>query len=339
MVRGSKITLNKATSHEVSNQSTLTPTFQEGFSSFIRYCKAKNLRDKTIQNYNEHFAIFINYIKNYTTLRITKDLKQTDIENYILFLRNKNIRETSINCYLRSLRSITNYWVKTGLCHNVKVQLSKADKKQKEIYTDDELLKLLQKPNISKCDFTTYRNWCIINFFVATGVRVSTLINIKIEDLDFKYERILLSYTKSRKSYYVPMSNQLKDVLEEYLFFRKGDSNDYLFCNPYGEQMTADSVKHAISKYNKARGVERKGLHAFRHTFAKKCVLNGVNVFVLQRLMGHSDLSVTKEYIDLNANDLAVNINLYNPLETLTHPTTTNQAQKKQAKRKKIRLS
>ena len=100
--------------------------------------------------------------------------------------------------------------------------------------------------------------------------------------------------------------------------------------------MTLDGLKHAISKYNRKRGVTKTSLHLFRHTFAKRAVMNGMNVFVLQKWLGHSDISVTKEYINLYANDLALNMQSTNPLDTFMNSKST---QKEKTKTKRIRLN
>lgn len=323
-----EITMNISPSNENTDLKNGYWSFEYGFTQFARYCKIKNLRKKTIKDYSENFTRFIRFMEEHSTHTNTGSITANDIDNYILYLRSTGMKETSVNTYLRGLRTVLNFFIKQQACNYIKIPIYKADKTIKETYTDDELYKLLVKPNISKCSFTEYRNWCIINFLLATGVRVSTLINIKISDLDFDFDRINLTYTKSRKSYIIPMSHQIKDILSEYLMFRKGEDDDYLFCNQYGEQATTDSIKHAITKYNKTHGVNRTSLHAFRHTFAKKCVLNNVNVFVLQRLLGHTDIKVTKEYVDLYADDLAVNIDKYNPLDTFGKTMSTQTTKK-----------
>ena len=313
-------------------------TLEKGFEEFARYCSLKNLRPKTLHSYEHTFTRFKNFIEDNNKSVLTGTLSTLDVENYILHLKNSGMRETSVNTYLRGLRTYLNFLHEHDASIKFKIPIYKADKKIKETYSDSELYKLLQKPNLCTCSFTDYRNWVIVNFFLATGVRVSTLVNIKIEDLDFDFNRIHLIYTKSRKSYIIPMSLQIKDILQEYLSIRKGEDSDYLFCNSYGEQTTTDSIKHAITKYNKSRGVTRVGLHSFRHTFAKKAVLNGVNVFVLQRLMGHADISVTREYVDLYAEDLANNIEKYNPLDTLLSNNLTSKHYKKDNKKRKIQM-
>ena len=314
MISGCEITMNVNTKKKCKRSSYWT--FEEGLDRFLNYCRIKNLRPKTVKTYQENYHRFYEFIKNNTIYETINELTQADVNEYTLYLKDKGMRETSVNSYLRGLRAILYFWIEQKQCENMKINVHRADKMVKETYTDSELYRLLRKPDITTCDFLTYRNWVIVNFFLATGVRVSTLINIKIQDVDFEMDRILLTHTKNRRSMLIPMSKQLKKTLQEYLHFRKGDQWDYLFCSQLGLGMTTDSVKHAIAKYNKSRGVEKVGLHAFRHTFAKRCVMNGVNVFVLQRLMGHSDLSVTQEYVDLYADDLAIGIDDYNPLDT-----------------------
>lgn len=311
-------------------------TFEEGFDKFIVYCKIKNLREKTIQNYRENYNRFIRYINEHTMLSNISQLNQSDIDNYVIYLYDSNMKPTSINTYLRGLRAILYFFVENDFCDSLTIHMVKTDKLTKETYSDIELFKLLTKPNIALCDFTEYRNWVIINFFIATGVRASTLIYLQNKDLDFSFDKITLTYTKNRQSYIIPMSGKLKFILNEYIKFRKGNPEDYLFCNQYGEQLTLDGLKHAVSKYNRKRGVTKTSLHLFRHTFAKRAVMNGMNVFVLQKWLGHSDISVTKEYINLYANDLALNMQSTNPLDTFMDSKST---QKEKTKTKRIRLN
>ncbi|MCI8540377.1 MAG: tyrosine-type recombinase/integrase [Erysipelotrichaceae bacterium] len=197
-----------------------TWTFDEAFLQFNRYCIIKNLREKTIKDYQEAYERFVSFLRQYTLLSVVGELARIHIEDYILHLKGTGMKDTSINTYLRGIRVILNFLSEQEASVRIKVPMQKTDKMIKETYTDNELFKLLEKPNISKCEFLEYRNWCIINFLLATGVRISTLINIKISDLDFDFARIHLVYTKSRKSYIIPMSNAIKEVLLEYLSFR-----------------------------------------------------------------------------------------------------------------------
>jgi len=178
---------------------------------------------------------------------------------------------------------------------------------------------LLKKPNPKQCSFTEFRNWVIINYLLGTGNRASTVVNIKIGDVDFSGESIILKKTKNRRQQVIPLSKTLSITIKEYLKFRQGGDEDYLFCNAYGERLTVASLQHAIYCYNRARGVMKTSLHLFRHTFAKKWILNGGDIFRLQKLLGHSSFNMVREYVNMFENDLKQNFNEFNPLERFAH--------------------
>lgn len=97
--------------------------------------------------------------------------------------------------------------------------------------------------------------------------------------------------------------------------YRKGNSDDYLFCNSYGNKGNIRSYQDMLAVYNHRRGVEKTSAHLYRHTFAKKWILNGGDIFRLQKILGHSDLSVVKEYVQMFGRDLAIDFDKYNPLD------------------------
>ena len=147
--------------------------------------------------------------------------------------------------------------------------------KQKRPYTDGELEKLLEKPDMNKCIFSEYRNWVIVNFLLGTGVRLNTLSQLKVEDISLENAIVDLRHTKNRKQRIIPLSKSLVNILFEYLDIHQVDKEDYLFCTIHGKKLQASSIKSAIYRYNKRRGVETTSIHKFRHTFAKKWILNG----------------------------------------------------------------
>ena len=91
----------------------------------------------------------------------------------------------------------------------------------------------------------------------------------------------------------------------------------YLFCNIYGEKGNIRSFEDLVAKYNHERGVEKTSIHLFRHTFAKHWILQGGDIFRLQKILGHSDLSVTKEYVQMFGQDLQMDFEKFNPLDNL----------------------
>ena len=285
---------------------------------FVVDCKVRNLAEDTINYYRDSFNYFDNYIKEeYNSLNIKQDISKKTIDNYIIYMQNKNLKDTTINIKLRGIRSILYFFMKDNYIQEFEIQLVKEDERIPELYTDEEIKKLLKKPNVKNCTFAEYRTWAVINFFVATGVRSRTLRYIKIKDLDFTNELIKLSTTKGRKMLFIPMSSSLKKVLLEYLKIRGGEPEDYVFCNLEGEQLTRNALSNIVIKYNRNRGVEKTGIHLFRHYFAKNYIQNGGNALKLQKLLAHRTLAQTQRYVDLYGQDLQKDYDQYNPLDQL----------------------
>lgn len=291
-------------------------TNEQAFEEFLKYCTIKNLSNHTLSYYQRTFDKFISFIgEDKPTNIITSDL----MGDYILYLKaDDNINDITINTHIRGMRAILYYFMRLGYMDKFKVQLIKADKPIKETYTDSELEVLLKKPDARKCRFTEFRDWAVINYLLATGNRISTVANIKIGDLDFENGLITLTKTKNKRQHIIPMASSLKTVLIEYLQYRGGGLDDYLFPNQWGQQIKVDGLKQAIRRYNLSRGVMRTSVHSFRHTFAKKWILNGGDMFSLQSILGHSTLDMTREYVNLFASDLVRSIDRFNPLDQLT---------------------
>lgn len=296
--------------------------FDQGYDEFIRYCKARNLRPATIKHYdntvNYSFYHFLEHHFNTDKVLISEFTHKT-VEDYILYCKDQtNAKDVTINTNIRTMRTVFYYFMKLGYMQEFKIKLLRVDKPIIETYTDAELSILLEKPNIKKCKFLDYRNWAIVNFLLATGCRVRTLVNIKICDLDFENELITYTHTKNRKSQIVPMSISLKNVLIEYLQYRQAQSEeDYVFPNTYGGQINQQNLSHNLIVYNRRRGVMKTGIHRFRHTFAKKWILNKGDIFRLQKILGHSDMQIVRNYVEMFTNDLQKDFNTFNPLETM----------------------
>lgn len=213
---------------------------------------------------------------------ITKEV----YENYIIYLQaNTEANDQSIYSYCNGLRTILNYLMNNGFIEPFQIKLPKKEKKLKETYTDQELERLLKKPDLKKCNFSEYRGWVLTNFLLGTGQRLSTVSHIKIEDIDFENAIISLFRTKNRVQLVIPLSNTLSIVLKEYLRYRQGEPEDYLFCNQYGGKMTKSGMESAVRRYNLSRGVKKTSIHAYRHTFAKTWVMEGGDIFRLQKLL------------------------------------------------------
>lgn len=261
-------------------------TITEMYERFISRKNAINLSKESLKYYENCFKYFVNYFgRNGITCTITKDV----YFDYMRHLRETrpDISPVTVNSYLRGIRAILYFGMQEGFIHQFKVPLAKQEKRIKETYSDLELVNLLEKPNIKTCVFTEYRNWVVINYLLATGNRLSSMINVRIQDIDFENSIIYICKTKNRQQQVIPLSVTLAMVLKEYLEYRGGKPEDFLFCDTCGNSISKYSMQSAIQGYNRKRGVTKTSIHVFRHTFAKKWILNGGDIFRLQKILGH----------------------------------------------------
>ena len=224
----------------------------------------------------------------------------------IISMRESGLAANSINSYARVVNTFLNWCRRNDYCY-VEMPKYKAEETVKETYTDDELNRLLHRPE-SNCRFSVYRTWVIINFLLNSGCRAATIRNIKICDVDLEQQQVLFRHTKNRKIQVIPLCTQMKIILREYMAIREGNSEDYLFCDEYGNQLTENALRLSVARYNKRCGVQKTSIHLFRHTFARKYLIDcGGDAFTLQKLLGHSTLKMTRHYCANFDADIAKN--------------------------------
>ena len=291
---------------------TNNKTFSQGCEEYLDNCKARNLRDGTLKHYRDSSRQIMKYVDGDMLI---KDMSHKTVDQFVKEMReNPEINDMSLYTYSRDLKTLMYFFMKCGYLRNFKIQLAKADKQPIETYTDAELRELLKKPNLKHCSFTEYKSWVIVNFLLSTGVRQNSLVNIKIKDVDFENSIVHVNVTKNRKPLMIPLNHDIVKILQEYLRYRGGEKEDYLFCNAFGKQLVKSTLYHQMYEYNKSRGVEKTGLHRYRHTFAKKWVMMGGNVVTLQKILSHSSLQITQNYLNILVCDIQKEVEEFNIL-------------------------
>lgn len=290
-------------------------TVEKAFELFIRKCKVKNLTDNSIKSYQQKNREFIEYVGASTQI---KEISKDKVEDFIIDKMDKgNINSITMNSYLRSIRAFLYYIMECKYMKSFKIESIKAEKKIKETYTNEELMRLLQMPDLDRCTFSDFKICAFENYLLATGNRISTALNVRIADINFEDNIIIIRRTKNRKQQIIPLSNTLSEVLKQYLEVRGGSPEDYLFCNNYGEKGDIRTYQQQVQDYNVERQVNKTSCHLFRHTFAKQWILAGGDIFRLQKILGHSDLTVTKEYVAMFGQDLQLDFEKFNPLDNM----------------------
>ena len=296
-----------------------TITFAMGCEKYLENCKLRNLREGTIRHYEQSFKQFKKYFDPEMPV---SQITVNTYNGYLLYLKGRIENDVSINSYLRDLVTVFHFLMKEGYMERFEMQTIKVDKTGVETYTEEELQKLLKKPDIKKCSFIEYQSWVMTNFLFSTGVRQRSLMNIQIRDLDFDNRVVYVNVTKNRKSLIVPLNRTMVSILQEFLHYRQHQSKDsYLFCNVYGKQLVKATCYHMLYDYNKRRKVNSTGIHRYRHTFAKQWILNGGNVVTLSKILGHSNLAITQNYINLLVTDLSQEVDELNLLDKFSGKT------------------
>ena len=179
----------------------------KAIAEFMRHCRLRNLSPETLKYYEEDLI----YFKKCIPIQYADEICRERLEELIIHEMDKGNRITAINARVRGLRVFFRFCAEREYAEGFKFPLLKEDETMKEPYTDAELKKLLARPNNSK--WAEWRTWAIINTFLATGIRASTLLNIRVADVDFEQSMVLLKKLKNRKQQYVPLSQSLKTAL------------------------------------------------------------------------------------------------------------------------------
>lgn len=285
-------------------------SIEETFEDFLNSKRANGLKEKTLQTYQAHFNVVAKH------LDIEQPIEELSKREMEKALNHLTASSNSMRSYTATLKSFLSWCLEEDLC-NVSISLYKAEETIKDTYTDAELQKLLKKPDTKHCQFAEYRNWVIINLLLNSGSRASTIRNILIKDVDLEGQTISYRHTKNKQVQIVPLCNEMRKILKEYMRVRDGNPNDYLFPNQYGGQMTENGLNEAIRRYNRHRGVSKTSIHLFRHSFAERYLKAGGNPFDLQKILGHSTLAMTKHYCRIYDKELVKNYDKFSPLQNL----------------------
>lgn len=294
----------------------------DAFEEFIVEKEALLLTQKSIDNYAFAWKRFC------SDMEIDKYYLANDIDSKVIFawikkLRDSGLKPVSINSYLTSIRAILYWCMDRETDHRYikepfKIQLVQCQDVPPKHYTDEEITALLVKPKRTAC-YSEWRSWAVINWILGTGNRASSVCNVRMGDIDFTRKEITIVYTKNNRALIIPLSPSLEMATNEFIrmWRRNAAPEDYLFPTITDGQLKPNHLWYCIKDYCKKRGVNKTSIHAFRHTFAIGWVRNNGNMFSLQKLLGHSNLEMTKRYVKLFAEDIKIDFELYNPLDTI----------------------
>ena len=256
----------------------------------------KKHSDNTIINYQKDLYEFMNFLSN-DSLKINKDT----VNSYLKELYDKGDSKSTISRKLSALRNFYDYLVKKGIVDTNYFKLIKNPKK------DNSLPKFVKEEDIDKMfmipDLRTWigeRNLLIIRMLYATGVRVSELVNITLDDINVS-DRTIRILGKGNKERIVVFGNNTKEILDRYIGHgrRQVDFHysKYLFLNKDGNRLSTRYVRKIIDDIIfKASVNMHVSPHMLRHTFATGMLNNGADLVSVKELLGHESLNTTSIY-------------------------------------------
>lgn len=280
------------------------------YISYIRL--ERQLSNNTIYNYEKDLEDFFKYIK-----KDFNKISSSDVNKYIIHL-NDLIDSKSINRHIVSIRNFYKFLikeekVKENPCDNITGL--KTDKNLPKVLNIDEINKLLDITLNNEYD---YRNKAMLELMYSSGLRVSELLNLEINNIDLD-DCIVRVYGKGAKERIVPIDDYALYYLNEYIniyrnILLKGHINNILFLNSRGEKLSRVGFFKIIKNLAKEKGINKDiSPHTIRHSFATHLLDNGADLRSIQTMLGHENIKTTQIYTHVTNNYVKENYKEYHP--------------------------
>lgn len=273
--------------------------------NFITYLQDVKKTSKNTQiSYERDLKKMNNFLRE-QGIKSVSEITETGLNSYILYLEKEGKKPSTISRSIASMKAFFSYlqkqdYVNKDLATNLKAP--KIEKKMPSILTPDETVRLLEQP--SGDTPKELRDKAMLELLYATGIRVSELIALKLTDVNIAMEYLTCSDT--HKERIIPFGSIARKAIENYLEsgrpkLVKDESCDLLFTNCSGSPMSRQGFWKIVKYYgNKAGIVSEITPHTLRHSFAAHLVNNGADLKSVQEMLGHSDISTTQIYTQMN---------------------------------------
>lgn len=293
--------------------------FTNYISEFEGYLKIeKNASVYTIDSYMKDIYDFVDFMKIINIYAI-EEVTYINIRKYLAYLNEKKYAKKTIARKVSSLRSFFRFLVRENYLEVnpfLMVSTPKIEKKLPNFLYEDEITELINAPDLSK--ELGIRDRAILEILYASGIRVSELVTININSVDFG-NQILLVFGKGSKERYVNIGQYASEALKLYLNdarpkLKPQNDENAVFINRYGSRLSDRSVRRMINKYINQISVTKKvSPHTLRHTFATHLLNSGADLRSVQELLGHVNISTTQIYTHVTKERLQTIYNNYHP--------------------------
>ena len=323
--------------------------FEWQIDEYMIYCRSKKLREKTLTSYEQTLRLFAKWCE--MTLAITEVNKITEsvVRRYINDLqergkytiyvnddakkinypeRRRDYRNTvsdiTINNYIRNLRAFFNWLDRDYLLTKnpmKRIQQIKVNRKAKAYISDEDFKRLTSL--MDKSYFPEHRDFAMIYLMLDSGMRLGECSVLLVTDVELAQRRIMLraDITKGRKDRVVFFSKKTELILRRWMQFKdRYVESDYLFpVKSTGASVGVSNFETNFKSYIRRAGIDENiSPHCIRNNFAKRCLMSGMDLYTLSKLLGHSSVTVTEQaYLDLNDEDLGKRYQNFSPISNM----------------------
>jgi integrase/recombinase XerD len=278
---------------------------KERIEEFLRFITVeKGLSTNTINAYRRDLKDFSNFLSK-KGINSWDKVTYPILVLYVEELRKKGLSSYSIARKISTARSFFKFLSSQKYIKEDPTVILESFKRERQlpfVLSVSQINSLLE--NIDTTKQINLRDRALLETLYATGIRVSEIVDLKIENIDMQvgYIRVL---GKGHKERIIPIGKHAKKWLKKYLEnirfnLNKGAGENYVFLNKSGRQLSRQSIWKMIKKYGKINAISKISPHTFRHSFATHLLEGGADLRSVQEMLGHVDISTTQIYTQLN---------------------------------------
>jgi integrase/recombinase XerC len=272
-------------------------TLDKGMSAFLDALLGKNRSSATIRAYRTDVLQFITFLKeNNVAIAAPADVTKVDVLAYLSVLAKQGLSGVARARKVSAIREYFRFLEGMEVIHKsptAGIDTPKREKYSRQVLRSDEYTKMLSLAGANP------RDYAILQVFLQTGIRVSELAGLTLEDIDFIKPAITVR-GKGSVEREIELEKRGMQALKNYLAVRPESLSPILFLNYKGEPISDRGIRKMVVKYRKNAGItKRASCHSLRHTFATYKAQKGVSAYQLQQWLGHANLNTTQIYVHL----------------------------------------
>ena len=282
---------------------------EKEINAFISYLhNVKGTSSNTEMSYKRDLEKVQHFMESHG-IRETAEISADDLEEYVQYLEDNKFAAATVSRNIASLKAFYHYLVQEGMAAEdiaESLKAPKIEKKMPEIMSPDEVVRLLEQPSGNSAK--EIRDKAMLELLYATGIRVTELITLKVSDVNMSMNFIICR--DRNKERIIPFGAAAEKALARYLDGTRTEmlenkSSDILFANCSGQPMSRQGFWKLIKYYAKKADIKADITpHTLRHSFASHLVENGADLRSVQEMLGHSDISTTQIYANMNHNHI-----------------------------------